>query len=233
MSLEIVHFPCAEDTIGGEFAQAEGSPPVLLIPDVHGISDLYRRLAARLADAGHPTLVIDLYTREGRPSLRTPEEVGAWIAALPDPRVLADLHAGSSWLRDRCGQAPAVMGFCVGGQYAVMAACRVPGLAGVVSFYGMLRYAETNALKPESPLDMAADLACPLLGLYGADDPLVPPADVKELEQKVQTAGGTFSAHTWPGAGHAFLNDQRPEAWRPEPAREAWQAAIEFLTDLG
>ena len=230
--LQSVRFAAGEETIGGELSATGSRVPVVLIPDVHGISDLYRRLAGRLAAAGHTTLILDLYTREGTPTLRTPEEVGAWIANLPDPRVLGDMRAAVQWLRAECGRTPAVMGFCVGGQYAVMAGCRIAPLAGVISFYGMLRYAERNERKPESPLDMAADLRCPLLGLYGADDPLVPQDDVAALRACLRDAEATFETRTWQNAGHAFLNDQREEAFRPQAAAEAWQEALAFLADL-
>jgi carboxymethylenebutenolidase len=121
------------------------------------------------------------------------------------------------------------MGFCVGGQYAVMSACKVEGLRACVSFYGMLRYHDYAAHKPQSPLDMASELRCPLLGLYGAEDPLIPLADVHELEEKLSRAHKRFEYEVYAGAGHAFLNEERPDAYRPEAAAHAWPRAVAFL----
>jgi dienelactone hydrolase len=65
----------------------------------------------------------------------------------------------------------------------------------------MLRYHETNARKPRSPLDLAAGLTCPYLGLFGADDALIPQADVEELRAKLGAAGKTFEIVSYPGGG--------------------------------
>src|SRR5262249_61479189 len=81
-----------------------------------------------------------------------------------------------------------ITGFCLGGQYALMAACTVPGLAACVSWYGMLRYADRDAVKPASPLDLAPELACPYLGLFGEEDGLIPPAAVQALRGLLSAA---------------------------------------------
>jgi len=215
-------------------APAEGgrAPALVLVPDVRGVSDLYRGIARRLAEAGFLTLVVDLYTREGAPDLPDMDAVFRWIRALPDRRVLGDLAAAVRHLGTRPDVrhgAVGIAGFCLGGQYALMAACTVPGIAACVSWYGMLRYTETDAVKPESPLAMAPRLACPYLGLFGADDALIPTADVEELRATLARAGRPFEIVVYPGAGHAFMNDQRPDAWRPEAAADSWRRAVAFL----
>ena len=61
---------------------------LVLVPDVHGLSDHYRDVAMRYAAAGFLTLAVDLYGREGAPRLADLAAVRAWIRALPDDRVL-------------------------------------------------------------------------------------------------------------------------------------------------
>jgi carboxymethylenebutenolidase len=122
-----------------------------------------------------------------------------------------------------------VAGFCLGGQYAFMAACTVPGLAACVSWYGMLRYTEPNPVKLESPLAMAPRLTCPYLGLFGAEDALIPRGDVDELRSTLARTGRSFEIVEYPGAGHAFMNATRPDAYRPEAAADSWQRAVTFL----
>jgi carboxymethylenebutenolidase len=95
----------------------------------------------------------------------------------------------------------------------------------------MLRYAETNEVKPASPLELASRLACPYLGLFGDEDPIVPRADVAELRSILTREGKAFSIVSYPGAGHAFFNDTRPDAYRPEAAADAWPRAIAFLRE--
>jgi carboxymethylenebutenolidase len=230
-----VSFQRNGDTIRGWLALPQAAAPhpaILLIPDVRGIYEHFRDVARRLASEGFATLVLDPYSREGAPNLPDLDAIFRWMRALPDRRVLADVQAAVAYLASRGdvrSDAIGVTGFCMGGQYALMAACSVPGIAACVSWYGVLRYAETNETKPESPLSMAPRLACPYLGLFGEQDAIIPNADVEELRGILSESRKTFSIVTYPDAGHAFFNDSRPEMHRPEAARDAWTRAVAFL----
>lgn len=225
------------DIIRGYAARPRGDGPfpgLVLIPDVRGLSEHYRDVARRFAAEGFFTYAIDLYSREGAPELPDLPAVFAWIAALPDPRVLADLDGAVQRLAahpDVRSNAIGITGFCMGGQYALMAACSVDRLAACVSWYGMVRYAERNARKPASPLDLAPQLHCPYLGLFGAEDAIIPLADVEELGAILARTGKRFTIHTYAGAGHAFFNDTRPDAYRPDAAADAFPRAVRFLRD--
>jgi carboxymethylenebutenolidase len=132
----------------------------------------------------------------------------------------------------------------MGGMYTFLAACRCRGLAAAVAWYGMLRAAALDANKPEHVLDAIADLAVPTLGLFGAEDPLIPQTDVDTLRERAkralderakralderakraadERAGPSLEIVVYPGAGHAFNNDTRPEAFRPQASADAWQ----------
>lgn len=225
------------DTIRGAAARPVGDGPfpgLVLIPDVHGLSDHYRDVATRFAAQGFFTFALDIYSREGAPKLADLDAVFRWIAALPDGRVLGDIAGAVALLgahpevrRESVG----ITGFCLGGQYALLAACSVGGLAACVSWYGMLRYTERNDLKPASPLDLAPNLSCPYLGLFGAADALIPQADVEELRALLTRAGKRFEIQVYEGAGHAFYNDTRPDAYRPAAAADAFSRAIHFLRE--
>ena len=207
-------------------------PGLIVVPDVRGLAEHYRDVARRFAGEGFFTLAVDLYSREGAPELADMAAVARWIRALPDTRVLGDLAAAVGHLGRRAEVDPhaiGITGYCMGGQYALMGACAVPGLAACVSWYGMLRYAETDAVKPASPLDLAPELQCPYLGLFGEEDQLIPLADVAELRGILERAEKRFEIVTYPGAGHAFFNDTRPDAYRPDAARDAWPRAVAFL----
>jgi carboxymethylenebutenolidase len=207
-------------------------PGLIVIPDVRGLTEHYRDIARRFANEGFFALAVDLYSREGAPDLPDMPSVFAWIRQLPDPRVLGDLGAAVQYLasRSEIGRGRiGITGYCMGGQYALMAACSVPGFSACVSWYGMLRYDEHDERKPVSPLELAPRLACPYLGLFGAEDGLIPQADVDELHAILTRGDKTFVIKSYPGAGHAFFNDTRPDAYRPEAAADAWPRAIEFL----
>lgn len=207
-------------------------PAVILVHDVHGLSEHYRDIARRLAGEGFFAFAVDLYSREGAPRLGALDEVQRWIQALDDRRVLVDLDAAIRFLGSRLevrGRSIGIMGFCLGGQYAFLAACMLQGFAACVSFYGMLRWKEKTPNKVDHPLDVAHRLSCPFLGLYGEDDPLIPREDVKQLENTLKQGGGEFAIKIYPGAGHAFFNDTRVDAYRREAARDAWRRCVEFL----
>ena len=160
------------------------------------------------------------------------DAVFTWMHNLSDERVLGDIACAVRFLMSRPevrSRSIGVTGFCMGGQYALMSACQIDHVAACVSFYGMLRYAERTPLKPQSPLDLAPNLKCPYLGLFGDEDALIPRADVKELESTLRKSGKTFQTKIYAGAGHAFFNDQRVDAYRPDVAKDAWQRALQFL----
>ena len=235
MAIAEITFPRDGAAIRGALAlpaAGERHPAIVLIPDVRGVQDHYRGIARRLAEEGFAVLALDLYSREGAPDLPDLDAVFRWIRQLSDPRVLGDIAGAVGYLAGRPevrAEAIAIAGFCMGGQYALMAACSVPGLAACVSWYGMLRYTEYDDAKPQSPLDLAARLTCPYLGFFGADDTLITKADVDELRSRLAAAGKDFTTITYSGAGHAFFNDTRPEMFRPEAARDSWDKALAFL----
>jgi carboxymethylenebutenolidase len=231
---QAIQFPSGSDRISGVLYTPETSPSaaIVLIPDVRGISALYREIASRFARAGIATLVLDIYSREGAPNLADMAAVFSWIDALPDRRVLADVAAAVGHLRRRADvrrSAVGVVGFCLGGQYAMMAACRLDGLAACVAFYGMLRHRTEGTHKLPTPLETTNDLRCPLLGLFGADDELIPCDDVKTFGSDLARAGKTFDLYVFERAGHAFMNDRRPDAFRPNTAAKAFDLAVKFL----
>jgi carboxymethylenebutenolidase len=217
---------------GAWVRRAERRPAVIIIHDVRGLSDHYRDVACRFAGEGFFALALDLYSREGMPHLPDMESVFRWMQRLDDRRVLADVTGAVRFLGARPevrSRSIGITGFCMGGQYALMAACGVDELAACVSFYGMLRYTERSEIKPASPLDMAPHLRCPYLGLFGQNDALIPRTDIKELESILRRTGKTFQTRIYPGAAHAFFNDTRPDAYRPEAATDAWIRTLSFF----
>ena len=214
-------------------------PGVVMIPDVWGLKDPYRELAGRLAGEGFAVLAVDLYRR--LPEVRI-EEPGRWIRGLSDPEVLADVQGAIDFLAEgpAHGRRIGVTGFCMGGQYAILATGGCRGLSAAVPFYGMLSHEHgllapepgerlDPARKPRSPLEAAAFATCPLLGLFGADDSFIPVDDVRALGSALARSGQPAVVSLYVGAGHAFMNETRPEMHRPEAAREAWERMLAWF----
>lgn len=216
-----------------------GLPGVVLIHDVWGMAEHPRDLARRLAGEGFAVLAIDLYRRRGAVEIT---DVPAWIRGLDDTEVLADLSAGARFLAGEpavAGRKVGLVGFCMGGTYAVLGGCLCSEFAATVPFYGLLSHRHgmlydpsglDPAKKPHEPLAVADRLRCPLLGFFGAEDELVPVEDVNALERGLARSGHPSEVVVVEGAGHAFLNDTRPEAYREEAARMAWGRMVEFFT---
>ncbi len=227
----------AETDLGYFSRPREGTHPgVVLIPDVRGIYAHFLELAQRLTREGFAVLLVNVYRRIGTPEITDVESAMRWIRQLSDPVVLAEIQAARDYLATHdavAGKPVGVMGFCMGGQYAILAACELLGFSACVPFYGMLRYADDldPRKKPRSPLDAIGDLSCPLLGLYGEEDGLIPLADVREFEARLATSAQPGEIRLYADAGHAFLNDSRPETFRASAAADAWPRAVAFLHD--
>jgi carboxymethylenebutenolidase len=222
----------------GHWAALEGAPRpgVVIVPDVWGVSDLYRRLAQRLAQEGFAVLVVDHYRYSGREGLSDPGSVMKFLRELPDAPVLRAIQEGVDALAASpavAGRKVGVVGFCMGGQYALLAACTCRGISACAPFYGMVRYEAgvDAAKKPRQPLDAIPELRCPVYGFYGNEDALIPVADVEELRRRLAQTKHASQVRLFPGAGHAFLNDTRPDAYRPEAAAEAWRLLVPFLRE--
>jgi carboxymethylenebutenolidase len=220
--------------------EAGPHPGVVMIHDVWGLSDHTRDLAGRLAREGFAVLAVDLYRRLG--DLRI-DDPGAFMRGLSDPDVLADIQAGIDTLARHPavgGCRVGVTGFCMGGTYALLAACSCRGLSAAVPFYGLLSH-EHGLLhaaggvdperKPRQPLDAVSDLRCPLLAFFGEDDEYVPLADVELLKRRLARVEWPSDVVVYPGAGHAFMNDTRRDAYRPGAASDAWLRLVRFLRE--
>src|SRR5947208_1498802 len=109
-----------------------------------------------------------------------------------------------------------------GGGAAPGAAWRAAGV-----FYG------GNIMKPwgdtPTPFDLTREIACPLIGFFGAEDGNPPPDDVKKIDAELTKHGKPHEFHTYEGAGHAFLNFSNPERYREKQGADAWTKMLAFL----
>lgn len=215
-----------------------GGPGVVVVHDVWGLYDHFRDVARRFAGEGFVALAVNLYRELGDVKITDP---GPFMRGLSDPDMLRTLKTAVDELRahpkNPSGRV-AVVGFCMGGMYALLAGARVAGISAVVPFYAVLSHSHgllydpnglAPALKPDEPLGAARELACPLLAFYGTEDVFVPLSDIHALEARLASSRATAKVEIYDGAGHAFMNDTRPAAFRPDAARDAWEKTIAFL----
>ena len=221
--------PCEEVVLraadGARFraAHAPGDGrPVLVLPDARGLHPYYVALAQRLAEAGFDALALDYYGRTAGIAPRGPEFVHRdHSARLTWAGLRADLAAAAAHL----GGGVATVGFCVGGRFSLLAAAEPSlGLERAVAFYPQLAGAARN--DTEAPLDTVGRLRCPVLGLFGGADALVPRADVDAYARAV--AGRDVEIVVYPGAPHSFFD--RAHAEHADASADAWRRLVAFLS---
>lgn len=200
-------------------------PVVLVVPEIFGMHEHIRDVTRRFAREGYLAVTFEPYAREGG-VLHLPDidAVRKVVDPVPDARVMADLDAIVAWAKKHPSARPdrvGMTGFCRGGMYTLLYAARSTELKAAVPWYGQLRPALTPGVRTEGPLDVAAKIGAPVLGLYGGEDLGIPVADVRTLESKMKAAGRTAEFMIYPGAPHAFFADYRP-SYRAEAAKDAW-----------
>ena len=232
----VTSIQAGEDSIHVYVAQPESAGPVpgvVLVHHMPGWDEMYREIARRLADHGYTVICPDLYCRYGH---GTPDDVAAAARArggVPDEDVVAMCAAARDWLRSlptSNGQV-GIMGSCSGGRHAVLAACRAGGFDAVVDLWGggvVAAPEDATPQRPVAPIELTADLAAPLLGLFGDLDRSPSPDDVDRHEAELKRLGKTYEFHRYPDAGHGFFYYHRT-AYRPEAAMDGWAKVFTFL----
>jgi carboxymethylenebutenolidase len=224
------------DQIHAYVARPEGPGPfpgVLLMHHLPGWDELYMEFTRRFAQHGYTAITPDLYCRDGH---GTPDEVAATVRAgggADDNQVVADADAAISWLRGlpTSNGKVGVIGTCSGGRHALLVASKLKTVDACVDLWGGRVVMAPEALTPKlpvAPIDLTADLSCPLLGLFGNDDASPTPAEVDQHEAELKKHGKNYEFHRYDGAGHAFWYHDRG-AFRPQQAMDAWEKTFEFF----
>ncbi len=123
-----------------------------------------------------------------------------------------------------------LVGHCWGGRVAWLAACHIPQLAAMATFYGgNVKKALGAGNVP--PIELTRFIACPVIGFYGNNDTNPSPADVEDYRAALTAAGVSHELHQYDGAGHAFQNFPMPERYHQRSSDAAWLKVLAFLKD--
>jgi carboxymethylenebutenolidase len=208
-------------------------PAVVVAQEAFGVNHHIRDVCRRFATAGYVAVAPELFHREGRglevaygdmaPAMQL-------LATLTNAGLEGDLAAALEHARMRSDVDSArvgVVGFCVGGFAAFLAACRLTP-ATTVSFYGggIVRKRPQFSLEPVLP--EAGRITAPVLCIFGAGDKGLPPEDVDAIRAALDRLDVAHDVIAYPGAGHAFFCDARP-AYAAEAAAAAWQRTLAWL----
>ena len=230
--------PTTDGKLPAYYARPAGSGPfplILVNEEIFGVHEYIKDTCRRLAKAGYMAVATEYYARIGDLSKMT--DVGQIIqdviSKAPDAQYMADLDSTAAWAAEN-GASPTrigVMGFCRGGRQTWLYAEHSPHLKAAVAFYGPVGGAP-SPIQPKTAADLAAELKCPLLGLYGGQDQSIPVDSVRQAQAKAKAAGKTVEILIYPDAPHGFHADYRP-SYRAADAANAWMRAMAWFQHYG
>ncbi len=216
-------------------------PVVLVVSEIFGVHEHIADVARRFAKLGYLAIAPELFVRQG--DAQSYGEIGKLIAEVvgkvPDRQVMGDLDATVAWAKANGGDTArlAVTGFCWGGRITWLYTAHNPLVKAGVAWYGQLLGAPSE-LKPTNPIDLAAKLNAPVLGLYGAEDTGIPVVAVDQMKAALAKAGdGNAAAKAsqfvvYPGAPHAFHADYR-SSYKKDAAEDGWKRCVGWLKTNG
>jgi carboxymethylenebutenolidase len=217
-------------------SRPEARPAVIVIHEIFGLNDDIRRIAGRFAELGYVALAVDLYDMPGPRALCILRTLTGMVRGDND-RVLDDLEAARRWLATRPdvdATRTGVVGFCMGGGFALLYATRAP-LKAAGAFYGDV---------PKTAAELRG--VCPVLGGFGGRDRIFAPQG-ERLERLLGELDVPHDVKVYPDAGHSYMSRHPPGvmttlgAWGPmaagfDPDAEAdtWRRIEAFFgTHLG
>lgn len=209
-------------------------PVVLVISEIFGVHEHIADVARRFAKLGYLAIAPDLFVRQGD-AVHAEREVlmRDIVGKTPDAQVLSDLDACVAWAARNNGNIDklGMTGFCWGGRVTWMYAERNPKVKAGVAWYGRLE-GTPNQYSPTNPIDAAASLTVPVLGLYGAKDTGITQESIAKMKAELAKgkSGSTFVVY--PDSGHAFNADYRP-SYVEKDAKDGWNRTIAWFKDHG
>lgn len=223
VNTQMVEFKANGGNAPGYLARPESASPapgVVVIQEWWGLNDHIKSIAERFAKEGFVALAPDLY--HGQVAVE-PDEARKLAMELEYPQAIKDIQGAINYLRDQPGVQPkniGVIGFCMGGRLTGLMAINGQHVGAAIAFYGV-----RDALTDED----VQRITVPLLGVYGEEDASIPLDVVRANDAKLRTAGKIVETVIYPGAPHAFFNDERPSQYRPDAAEDAWGRALAWL----
>jgi carboxymethylenebutenolidase len=230
--------PVADGTLPAYYARPAGPgpfPTVLVIEEIFGVHEYIKDVCRRFAKLGYLAVAPELYARIADLSKMTDIAtiIRDVISKAPDATVMSDLDATAAWAAAHHGDPSrlAVTGFCRGGRAVWLYAEHNPALKAAVAWYGPVG-GQPTPIQPSTAADHAADLKCPLLGLYGGKDTSIPVADVQAAAAVARAAGKSVEIVIYPNSGHAFHADYRPSYVQAD-AEDGWKRLLAFFKQHG
>jgi carboxymethylenebutenolidase len=217
-------------------SQGRSFPVVVVVQEIFGVHEHIRDVCRRFAKLGYLAVAPELYARQGDVSKlsESSDIVTKVVSKVPDAQVMADLDATVAWAKSLGNgniEKLGVTGFCWGGRIVWLYAAHSPQVKAGVAWYGRL-VGKPSDLQPKHPLDVAASLKVPVLGLYGADDQGIPLDTIEQMRTALKVAGSPSEIVIYPNTPHGFHADYRA-SYRKEQAQDGWKRLQAWFRQYG
>jgi carboxymethylenebutenolidase len=227
--IQDVTFPGRACQLKAYVAHQEGGaarPAVMVVQEWWGLDDHIRDVTRRFAQEGYFAVAPDLYSRQGSKVTKDPNVAGELMSKLSKEDGIQDLLSTVDWIKTRKEANSArigVIGFCMGGSYALLLPCVSKDIKAAAPFYGEI-----------PPDEKLRDLNCPIFYAYGENDGWITRQDVDRLAAALKKFNKKGEVKIYKGCSHGFFNDTRKDVYAPAEARDAWQKALGlFKENLG
>ena len=197
--------------------ESGSGPGVIVIQEWWGLVEHIKDVADRFAKAGFVALAPDMYHGQ---SAKSPDDAGKLMMAIRIDQVEKDLRGAIDHLlslKETSSKKVGTVGFCMGGQLSLYAACANPKVGACVNFYGIHPHVQPDY----------KNLQAPVLGFFATRDGFVTPEVAKKLESDLKSHGKQVEIHIY-DADHAFFNDTRKEVYNEVHAKDTWERMIKF-----
>ncbi|MGI8469274.1 MAG: dienelactone hydrolase family protein [Pyrinomonadaceae bacterium] len=217
MKNETIKFNTAngESTAYAAIPENENGKGVIVVQEYWGLNDHIKDIANRYADEGFTAIAPDLFRGK---LAKDKEEAAKLMQNLEIEDGLNTIESALVKAQENYGvQKFGITGFCMGGTYAMHAACKLEGLSAAAAFYG--DFPDEQTLK---------GLKMPVVFISATKDGWINPEKVRELERIADENFLPIDSVKYE-ADHAFFNDTRPEVYDKAAAQDAWAKVIEFF----
>ncbi len=213
--------------------------PILIVgSEIFGVHEHIADVARRFAKRGYLAVAPEFFVRQGdaKAAMNIETLVATIVSKVPDSQAMSDIDAAVDWAGQNGGDPGrlGITGFCWGGRITWLYAAHNPAVRAGVAWYGRLVGAK-SALQPMQPVDAAASLHAPVLGLYGGADTGIP-LDTVETMKKALASGSAAARRSefvvYPEAKHAFSADYRP-SYDQAAAEDGWRRCLDWLRQNG
>jgi carboxymethylenebutenolidase len=214
---------------GGNF------PVILVIQEIFGVHEYIQDICRRLAKQGYYAIAPAMFSREADVSNMSLEAIlKDVVPVVPDAQVMADIDSTVAFAK-ASGKANTsrlgIVGYCWGGRTVWLYANHNPAVKAGVAYYGLLAGLK-GPNKPADPVDVAANIKVPVLGLYAGEDSFVPDEVVDKMRNELGKGSSGSEIVVFPAVNHGFHADYRPTYDR-RAATYAWKLTLDWFKERG